>query len=53
MGSVSLWRSPMARRLVLALLLAAATVARANTPLTITVHPGARQTFQGFGASFV
>jgi hypothetical protein len=30
----------MARRLVLALLLAAATVARANTPLTITVHPG-------------
>ena len=51
MGSVSLRRSPMARRLVLALLLAVATVARASTPLTITMHPGARQTFQGFGAS--
>jgi len=53
MGSACLWRSPMACRLGLALLLAAATVARPNTPLTITVHPGARQTFQGFGASFV
>jgi len=41
----------MARLLVLVLLLAAGTVARANTPVTITVHPGARQTFQGFGAS--
>ena len=44
------WRS-LLRLLLFALLLAAITGARANTPLTITVHPAARQTFQGFGAS--
>ena len=49
---LSPWRS-LLRLLLFALLLAATTGARANTPLTITVHPGARQTFQGLGASLV
>jgi hypothetical protein len=44
------WRSRL-RLLLFALLLAAITGARANTPLTITAHPAARQIFQGFGAS--
>jgi hypothetical protein len=46
------WRS-LLRLLLFALLLAATTGARANTSLTIAVHPGARQTFQGLGASLV
>src|ERR1019366_2806909 len=63
MGSASLWRSPRACRLLLPLSFPPARPApaptpppappaRANSPRTIIVHPGARQTFQGFGASF-
>jgi hypothetical protein len=46
-------RRSLLRLFLFASMLAATTGARANTPLTITVHPDARQTFQGFGASLV
>jgi hypothetical protein len=46
-------RRSLLRLFLFASMLAATTGARANTPLTISVHPDARQTFQGFGASLV